>query len=55
MFSDFNIFKDDLWCIGNNNLITFNQFFQLHKGSLLDDTLIFYSGMLINEKNIPID
>ena len=54
MFSGFNIFKDDLWCIGNNNLITFNQFFQLHKGSLLDDTLIFHMGMLINKKNIPI-
>ena len=47
-------FRPDIWCIVNNKQFLNWHFLQLHKGSIMDDTLIFNGGMLMNESDIPI-
>lgn len=47
------MFKSDMWCIGNNKLIMFDRFLQLHKGSVMDETLIIHNSMLMNESKLP--
>ena len=47
-------FRPDIWCIVNNKQFLNWHFLQLHKGSIMDDTLIFNRGMLMNESDIPI-
>ena len=48
------LFKCDNWCLCNNKDILFNQFLQLKANSIMNNTLILYQGMLMNEQDIPI-
>lgn len=43
----------DIWCLVNNQQFLNWHFIQLHKGSVLDDTLIIHNGMFMNESAIP--
>ena len=46
------LIKEDWWCLCNSGLVTFNQFLELHKSSVLDDTLIVQEGVFMNRCNI---
>ena len=48
------LFKCDNWCLCNNKDILFNQFLQLKANSIMNNTLVLYQGMLMNEQDIPI-
>ena len=56
MSNSFGKYQDirlDTWCFCNNKSILREQaFLQLHKGSILDDTLVFYMSMFMNKSNI---
>lgn len=46
-------FMPDQWCIVNSSQFLNWHFLQLHKGSILDDSLIIHNGMFMNRSAIP--
>lgn len=45
--------KQDGWCICNNTSFTSDMLIQMHKGSVMDNTLILYKSMFMNKSAIP--
>lgn len=44
----------DVWCLSNNtSLLGGRGFMQMHKGSVMDNTLIIHNAMFMNESKIP--
>lgn len=49
---DFFMLKGDIWCIGNNNLILFDRFIQIHKELRAEEDITMKGCMIINKANI---